>query len=248
MISVRLISSSTQLEMQLVGDRQAEQIGDRRAVERREQRDRHVGTELRRIGHVGEHLHHADQRADHAEGRRAVADGAIDLLAFVEMGQKVVAVALEVVANESWRRSRRRRSACPWRGTDPRSPPFRARSGPACGRSRQGRAISSTSSRWVHAPHGEGELHAHRQAVEDRGQREADQGRGGGAAENHDEGVQVEEHPQVAAHQDERDAARRRRTTSPRPVEISMKHSNAQTGRDPVSRLLKPSRRGLKEL
>ena len=100
MISVRLISSSTQLEVQLVGDRQAEQVGDRRAVERRQQRDRHVGTELGRIGHVGEHLHHADQRADHAEGRRAVADRAIDLLALVEMGEEVVAVALEIVADE----------------------------------------------------------------------------------------------------------------------------------------------------
>ena len=86
--------------MQLVGDRQTEQVGDRRAIERREQRDRHVGAELGGIGHVGEHLHHADQRADHAEGRRAIADRAIDLLALVEMGEEVVAVALEIVANE----------------------------------------------------------------------------------------------------------------------------------------------------
>ena len=49
---------------------------------------------------IGEHLHHADQRADHAESRRAIADRAIDLLAFVEMGEEVVAVALEIVADE----------------------------------------------------------------------------------------------------------------------------------------------------
>jgi hypothetical protein len=55
---------------------------------------------LSAIGHVGEHLHHADQGADHAEGRRAVADRAVNLLAFVEMGEEVVAVALEIVADE----------------------------------------------------------------------------------------------------------------------------------------------------
>ena len=52
------------------------------------------------IGHVGEHLHHADQRSDHAESRCAIADGAINLLALVEMGDEVVAVALEIVADE----------------------------------------------------------------------------------------------------------------------------------------------------
>src|SRR6185437_14241264 len=41
-----------------------------------------------------------DQRADHAEGRRAVADGAVDLAALVEMHEEIVAVALEIVADE----------------------------------------------------------------------------------------------------------------------------------------------------
>ena len=58
------------------------------------------GTELGGIGHVGEHLHHADQGADHAESRRAIADRAIDFLALVEMGEKIVAVAFEIVADE----------------------------------------------------------------------------------------------------------------------------------------------------
>jgi hypothetical protein len=53
-----------------------------------------------RIGHVGEHLHHADQGANHAERRGAVADGAIDLAALVEMHQEIVAVALHIVADE----------------------------------------------------------------------------------------------------------------------------------------------------
>ena len=45
-------------------------------------------------------LHHADQGADHTERRRAVADGAVDLSALVEMHQKVVAVPFEIVADE----------------------------------------------------------------------------------------------------------------------------------------------------
>ena len=86
--------------MQLVGDRQAKQIGDQRAVKRCQQCDRHERAEFRGISHVGEHLHHAEQRSDHPERRGAVADSAVDLLAFVEMGQKIVAVALEIVADE----------------------------------------------------------------------------------------------------------------------------------------------------
>lgn len=89
-----------QLAVQLVGDRKAEQVRDERAVEGGEQRGRHERAELGRIGHVGEHLHHADQRADHAERRGAVADGAVDLAAFVEVHEEVVAVALEIVADE----------------------------------------------------------------------------------------------------------------------------------------------------
>ncbi len=42
-----------------------------------------------------------------------------------------------------------------------------------------------------HAAQGEGEFRPERQAVKDRGEREADQGRGEGAAENDDEGVHV---------------------------------------------------------
>ena len=49
--------------------------------------------------------------------------------------------------------------------------------------------------------------------MENAGQRKADQRRRGRAAENDDEGVQVEEHPQVATHHDqgdEDDAAERK--------------------------------------
>jgi hypothetical protein len=49
---------------------------------------------------TGEHLHHADQRADHAEGRRAIADRTVDFLALVQRGEEVVSVALEIIADE----------------------------------------------------------------------------------------------------------------------------------------------------
>ena len=48
----------------------------------------------------------------------------------------------------------------------------------------------------------EGEFGAERQAMEDRGEREADQRGGEGTAENDDERMLADEHVQVAAHQD----------------------------------------------
>jgi hypothetical protein len=40
--------------------------------------------------------------------------------------------------------------------------------------------------------------------VENRGQREADQRGCKGTAKNHDGGMNIEEHPQIAAHENER--------------------------------------------
>ena len=48
------------------------EVRHERAIERREQRDGHERAELGGVGHVGEHLHHADQRADHPEDDRGV--------------------------------------------------------------------------------------------------------------------------------------------------------------------------------
>src|SRR5215217_1793769 len=89
-----------ELDVQLVGDRQAEQVADERAVERGQKRDRHQRPELRGVRHVGEHLDHADERADHAPGRGAVAHRAIDLLPLLEMMEEDVAVALHRVLDE----------------------------------------------------------------------------------------------------------------------------------------------------
>jgi hypothetical protein len=57
----------------------------------------------------------------------------------------------------------------------------------------------------MRAAHREGEFYAERQPVEDAREGEADEGRGEHAADDHDEGVNVVEHPQVAAQEDERD-------------------------------------------
>ena len=54
------------------------------------------------------------------------------------------------------------------------------------------------------AAHREGEAGAKRQAVKDRGQRKPNQRRCEGDAENDDRGVGVREHPQIAAHENER--------------------------------------------
>jgi len=55
------------------------------------------------------------------------------------------------------------------------------------------------------APQREGEFHAERQPMHDRRQRESNQRCGKRAAEDHDRGMGIGEHPQVATHQDERD-------------------------------------------
>ena len=68
---------------ELVGDRQGDQVRDHRAVERGQQRDRHGRADGLRVVHVAQHLHQADQRPDHAEGRRGLADRAKDLLALL---------------------------------------------------------------------------------------------------------------------------------------------------------------------
>ena len=51
------------------------------------------------------------------------------------------------------------------------------------------------------APHAKDKPHAEGQAVKDRRQREADQGRGERPAENNDHGMVTEEHAQAAAHE-----------------------------------------------
>ena len=52
--------------------------------------------------------------------------------------------------------------------------------------------------------HGEGEFCAQRHAVQDRAERKPDKGRGERAAEDDDDGMDVVEHPEVTAHQDQR--------------------------------------------
>ena len=190
--------------MQLVGERQAEQVGHGGAVEGREQRHRHIGAELGRIGHVGEHLHHADQRADHAECRRAVADRTIDFLPLIQVGEKIVAIALQIVTDEfgvvavgdeADALGQERITDLDLLQPDR---PLLARD---LGQS--GDLIDELT--LAHAAQRKGKFRAERQAVEDGGQGKADEGCGKRPAEDHDEGMDVQEHAEIAAHQDETD-------------------------------------------
>src|SRR5262249_5887697 len=159
------------------GYREAEHICESGAVESRQQCSRHEWAELGRVGHVGEHLHHADQGADHAEGWRAIADRAIYLLTLVKMGEEVVAVPLEIVADEmgtvtvsdeAHALGEERVFYFDLFETDR---PLFARD---FGQPRQ----FFDQFALAHAPQGKGKFGTKRQTVENRGKREADQ-RGG---------------------------------------------------------------------
>ena len=140
------------------------------------------------------------KRADHAEGRRAVADRAVDLLAFIEMSEEIVAVALEIVANEI-------AVIAVCNETDALGEEgifdldlFQA-DRPLFARNFGQPRNFIDQFALAHAPHREGELGAERQAVENRGKREADQRGGEGSTENNDERMFADEHVQIAAHQ-----------------------------------------------
>ena len=189
--------------MQLVGDRQTDQVCDERAVKRRQQGDRHEGTEFRRVRHVREHLHHAEQRADHAERRRAVADGAIDLRPLVQVHQKIVAIALHVVADEfeivtvgdvADSLGEKRLVGLDLLQADR---PLLAGDFRDAGQFVDQIARRKTA-------HGEGEFCTQRHAVQDRAERKSYQCRRRRAAEDDDDGMDVVEHPEVTAHQDQR--------------------------------------------
>ena len=141
------------------------------------------------------------KRTDHAEGRRTVADGAIDLLTFVEMGQEVVAVAFEIVADkiavvavsdEPHAFGKERILDLDFFETD--------RSGFSRDLGQTGNFIDQFA--LAHPPQCERELGAERQTVENRAEREADQCCGEGSTENDDERMFADEHVQIAAHQD----------------------------------------------
>ena len=89
-----------EFEVQLVGDRQAQEVRHRRSIKCCQQGHGHERAEFGRIGHVCKHLHHTDQCSDHPEGGGTVTDCPVDFLSFVEMRKKIIAIALEVVANE----------------------------------------------------------------------------------------------------------------------------------------------------
>ena len=179
--------------MQLVGNRQTENICQERAIKRRQQRSRHERTELGRIGHVGEHLHHSDQGADHAERRRTIADRAVDFLALVEMRQEVVTVAFKIVADELGLVAvgdeadafgeERVLDFDLFESDRPLLARDFGKSGDLVDELALGRA-----------PHGEGKSGPQRQPVKNRIERKADQRRGKRSTENDDDRVFAQEH------------------------------------------------------
>jgi hypothetical protein len=78
MIGVRLVSSSVVIRLTSTASPDARVAGRARTCRRQS---------------FGKQLHHANLDADHAERRRAVADGSIDPAALVEMHQEIAAVA-----------------------------------------------------------------------------------------------------------------------------------------------------------
>jgi hypothetical protein len=189
--------------VKLVGDRQTEQVRNQRAVKGREQRGRHEGAELGGVGHVRKHLHHADQRADHAERRGAVADGAVDLAALIEVHQEVVAVALKVVANEfhvvavgdvTDSLGKERFVGLDLFQTD--------RSLFAGDFGNTGQFVHEVARR--EPAHREREFRTERQAVQHHAEGKADHGGGDRAAKDDDDGMFRDEHVQIAAHEHHR--------------------------------------------
>ena len=64
-----LASDSSQVRLQLVRQRQEDEVRRQGPVERGQQCRRHPRSDRRRIIHVRQHRHEADQRADHPESR-----------------------------------------------------------------------------------------------------------------------------------------------------------------------------------
>jgi hypothetical protein len=188
MIRVRLVSSSSSLPCSLSAIGRQNRLANQGAVQRRQQRGRHERTEFRRVGHVGEHLHHADQGADHAERRRAVADGAVDLAALVEVHQEIVAVAFHIVADEFHVVAVRDVADALGEERLVGLDLFQAdRSLLAGDFSDAGEFVDQIARR--QPAHGKGEFGAERQAMQHHAQRKADHGRGDRPAENDDHGM-----------------------------------------------------------
>ena len=134
---------------------------------------------------------------------RAVADGAVDLAAFVEMHQEIVAVALEIVADEleivavgdvADALGEERLVGLDLFQADR---PLLARD------FRDAGEFVDEVARGQPA-HGEGKFCAERQAVQDGHQRKPDHGGGDRSAEDDDDRMFADEHVQIAAHEHHR--------------------------------------------
>jgi len=142
------------------------------------------------------------QRADHAESGRTVADRAVNLLALVEMGEEIVAVAFQVVADEVGVIAVGDEADALAEKRVLGLDLFQADR--ACLARNIGNAGNLIDQVALRDPaQREDKLHPHRDAVKHRAQGKADQGRGKRAPENDNEGMGVHEHTQITAHQDQ---------------------------------------------
>src|SRR5262245_17560497 len=192
-----------QLEMKFVCDRQAKQVGNCSAVKSRQQGDSHEGAQFRRIGHVGEHLNHSDQGPDHAESRRAISYCAINLLPFVQMRQKIVSVAFEIVPNEISVVAIRDETNALGKKRVLYFDLFKS-DGSLLPRNLCQASQFVDQVALTHSAKRKGKFGAKRQAVENRRKWKSYKCGGEGAAKNHDCRVDIEKHPQIAAHEYER--------------------------------------------
>ena len=111
------------------------EVREHGAVERREKRHRHRGTDLGRIVHVREHLDETHQRTDHSERGCTLPHSHEDALPVSMSLDGLDELGGEDRFDDPGDRFRRRRVGCPWRETSPRFRPRRERA-----RSRDGRA------------------------------------------------------------------------------------------------------------
>src|SRR5215203_2127039 len=149
-----------------------------------------------------EHLDHADERADHAPGRGAVAHRAIDLLPLLEMMEEDVAVALHRVLDELLVVAVRDiADALGEERVVDLHALERHRAVLAHHLGDLGQLLDELAR--MRAAHRERELESERQLVRDARERKADHRRGQHAAADHDQRVDVVEHPEVAAEEDQ---------------------------------------------
>ncbi len=163
------------------------------------------------------------------------ADRTIDLLAFVEVGKEVVAVALEIIADEAGVVAVGDEADAFGKEGFVDLDLFQAdRSGLTGHFGKPGDFVHQLT--LGHTAHRKREFRAERHAVHDRGKGEPDQRRGRAAAEDEDRRMFADEHVEVAAHQDHQtdDADARSQTQTCRDIHDLPPNATKTRGKTPI--------------